>query len=256
MYGRFGAGRFASGRFGSGISTLLAALSPLFWRDPSDLSTLFQDASGLVPVTAVGEPVRRLNNKGTLGGYFLAPSAAAAPAYQADGTYHWLESDGVDDVLEYQGTVPFSVNLFEAVAFRTLSIDRPFAHIMSNRGGGPGDLAQRHPLISSAQAEPQRIICSFGGVASNVDTPGSLIGVDTVVSTSNSASQMASNVNGVVATRAGVALTDGGTEPYRVFGPNAARIRDYGGVHLNRVPTAEEEAFIRSCYAAKSGGIA
>ncbi|WP_170407751.1 hypothetical protein [Ruegeria arenilitoris] len=232
------------------------SLGPLLWRDPSDVSTLFQDPAGLVPVTAVGEPVRRLNNKGTLGGYFLAPSAAAAPVYQSDGTYQWLESDGVDDVLVYQGTVPFSVEVFEAVAFRTLSIDRPFAHIISNRGGVPGDLKARHPLISASQSEPQRIITSFGGVASIVDTGGSLVGVDTLVTTSNSASGMSTNVNGQTATRAGVALEDGGTEPYRILGPNPAHIRDYGGVHMNRTPGAAEEAFIRSYYARRSGAIA
>jgi hypothetical protein len=30
---------------------------PAMWFDPSDFSTLFQDAEGKIPVTAVGQPV-------------------------------------------------------------------------------------------------------------------------------------------------------------------------------------------------------
>lgn len=33
------------------------------WYDPSDLSTLFQDAAGTTPVTAVGQPVGRMLDK-------------------------------------------------------------------------------------------------------------------------------------------------------------------------------------------------
>lgn len=33
------------------------------WFDPSDMSTLFQDREGTVPVTSAGQPVRRIKNK-------------------------------------------------------------------------------------------------------------------------------------------------------------------------------------------------
>ncbi|WP_420586563.1 hypothetical protein [Ruegeria sp.] len=234
----------------------MGALKPLLWRDPSDLATMFQDAAATIPVTSAGDPVKRINNKGTLGGHFLAPSDDQSPIYQTDGTHHWVESDGVNDILEFQGAVPFSVNVFEAVAFRTIALSRAFPHIINHRGGGTNDPQQRQPLIFTLQSAPARIVCSFGGVQNAVTTGASLVGVDTIVTTSNTAAVQTANVNGKVSTAAGVTLTEGNASPYSIFGPNSARIRDYGGIHMNRVPTAGEEKTIRAYYAARSAGTA
>lgn len=64
------------------------------WYDPSDLTTMFQDTAGTVPVTAHGDPVRRINDKSGNGYHWIAPSDAARPVYQTDGTYHWLDFNG------------------------------------------------------------------------------------------------------------------------------------------------------------------
>ena len=42
---------------GFGAAALLAGSTALVWLDPSDLTTLFQDAAGTTPVTAPGQPV-------------------------------------------------------------------------------------------------------------------------------------------------------------------------------------------------------
>lgn len=73
--------------------------SLLAWYDPSDLSTLYQDTAGTVPVTATGQPVARMNDKSGNGNYLLIPNASYRPLYKTDGTLHWLEADGVDDKL-------------------------------------------------------------------------------------------------------------------------------------------------------------
>lgn len=44
-------------------SSLFATNEPGVWYDPSDLSTLFQDAAGTTPVTAVEQPVGRILDK-------------------------------------------------------------------------------------------------------------------------------------------------------------------------------------------------
>lgn len=74
-------------------------LSPFAWYDPSDVSTLFQDAAGTTPITASGQPVRRMNDISGNGFHLIAPSDPARPTYQTAGGLHWLESDGVDDVM-------------------------------------------------------------------------------------------------------------------------------------------------------------
>lgn len=68
------------------------------WYDPTDLSTLFQDAAGTVPVTAVGQSVRLMLDKSGKGNNTTAPSDAARPTLQIDsnGLLHLL-FDGIND---------------------------------------------------------------------------------------------------------------------------------------------------------------
>ncbi|WP_172332551.1 hypothetical protein [Mangrovicoccus sp. HB161399] len=67
--------------------------------DPSDLSTLWQDSAGTIPVTADGDPVGRMDDKSGNGNHLLQATAAARPVYHTSGGLHWLSSDGVDDRL-------------------------------------------------------------------------------------------------------------------------------------------------------------
>lgn len=69
------------------------------WYDPSDLSTLFQDAAGTTPVTSDGDPVGLMLDKSGNNNHASQSTTAAKPVYRTDGTLHWLELDGVDDRL-------------------------------------------------------------------------------------------------------------------------------------------------------------
>lgn len=53
------------------------------WYDPSDYSTLFQDAAGTTPVTAVEQPVRLMRDKSGRGNHATAPSDPARPILRA-----------------------------------------------------------------------------------------------------------------------------------------------------------------------------
>jgi len=69
------------------------------WYDPSDLSTLFQDAAGTTPVTADGDPVGLMLDRSGNGNHASQSVAASRPIYRTDGTLRWLQFDGVDDWL-------------------------------------------------------------------------------------------------------------------------------------------------------------
>ena len=90
----------------------VAALEPAFspvqlfaageqgaWYDPSDLTTLFQDSAGTIPVTTAGQPVGRMLDKSGRGNHATQATSAARPTYQTSGGLHWLVFDGVDDVM-------------------------------------------------------------------------------------------------------------------------------------------------------------
>jgi hypothetical protein len=53
------------------------------WYDPSDLSTLFQDTAGQVPVTAVEQPVGRMLDKSGNGNHVTASADTRRPIFRA-----------------------------------------------------------------------------------------------------------------------------------------------------------------------------
>lgn len=70
------------------------------WYDFSDLSTMFQDAAGTVPVTAPGQPVGRVLDKSGNGNHATQSTAALRPIYQINANGNrGLKFDGVDDFL-------------------------------------------------------------------------------------------------------------------------------------------------------------
>ena len=87
------------GRAGFSPADLFASGEQGVWYDPSDLTTMFQDRAGTTPVTADGQTVGKILDKSGRGNHAVAPSDAARPLYKTDGTYHWLQFDGVDDYL-------------------------------------------------------------------------------------------------------------------------------------------------------------
>ena len=80
------------------------------WYDPSDLTTLFQDAAGTIPVTADGDTVGLMLDKSGNGNHVSQNTTAAKPTYRTDGTLHWLKFDGVDDCLVSSN--PYSIGSY------------------------------------------------------------------------------------------------------------------------------------------------
>ena len=76
-------------------SSLFAGAEEGGYYDASDLSTLWQDAAGTIPVTAPGQVVNRIDDLSGNGNHLRSDAAntgAAAPDYGSNGTQHWLEA--------------------------------------------------------------------------------------------------------------------------------------------------------------------
>ena len=83
------------------VAALFSAGEQGVWYDPSDFSTMFQDAAGTTPVTAVGQPVGRILDKSGRGNHATQATAASRPVLQQDGTgRYFLLFDGTDDWLQ------------------------------------------------------------------------------------------------------------------------------------------------------------
>lgn len=79
------------------------------WYDPSNPSTLYQDAAMTIPVTARGDPVGCMMDLSGNGNHAIQSVSASRPTYQTDGILHWLEGDGIDDSL----IIPNSASTFK-----------------------------------------------------------------------------------------------------------------------------------------------
>ncbi len=78
--------------------SLFSAGEQGIWLDPSDFSTLFQDAAGTTPVTAVGQPVGLALDKSGRGNHAYQTTAASRPTLQQDSNgLYYLSFDGTDD---------------------------------------------------------------------------------------------------------------------------------------------------------------
>lgn len=86
------------------------------WFDPNDLSTLFQDAAGTIPVTAVGQPVGLVLDKSGNGNNASQTNETQKPTLQqnAETGAYFLRFDGSNDVL--------STNFIDMTAYNEVSM--------------------------------------------------------------------------------------------------------------------------------------
>lgn len=68
---------------GARIAELFANGERGVWYDPSDISTLFQDVAGTIPVTGVEQPVGLMLDKSGRGNHASQPTTTARPILRA-----------------------------------------------------------------------------------------------------------------------------------------------------------------------------
>ena len=86
-------------KYGQLIKPLFVNGEQGFAYDPNDLTTMFQDASGTIPVTGVGQPVGRLLDKSGRNNHAYQTTSASRPILRQNATTgaNYLEFDGSDD---------------------------------------------------------------------------------------------------------------------------------------------------------------
>jgi len=71
-------------------------LNPRMLYDPSDLTTMFQDSAGTIPVTADGQPVGKILDKSGNNQHSVQATSAQRPTYRTSGGLHWLDFNGTN----------------------------------------------------------------------------------------------------------------------------------------------------------------
>ena len=150
--GRFNGGRFAAGRFVANRSNFASSASPaaslpngaVLWLDPSDMSTLFQDAAGTVPVTAPGQPVGLILDKSGNGFHAVqSVNDNFRPTFLVDGNGRgFVRIDGIDDYMLISSRLNLPVNpALTIIAGLVPSALTRTVHRIVNIGRGSGMLA-------------------------------------------------------------------------------------------------------------------
>lgn len=68
--------------FETSVRNLFANNEQGFFYDPNDLSTMFQDAAGTIPVTAAGQPVMLIRDKSGRNNHAIQPTSSRRPIFQ------------------------------------------------------------------------------------------------------------------------------------------------------------------------------
>lgn len=91
------------------------------WFDPSDLSTLYQDAAGTTPVTAVEQPVGLMLDKSGNGNHATQSITAYRPALMQDIYGHYyLAFDGIDNYMSLWDVFDVGINGVSMIAAVTV----------------------------------------------------------------------------------------------------------------------------------------
>ena len=91
-----------------------------FFYNPNDLSSMFQDAAGTVPVTGAGQSVGLIRDKSGRGNHAFQSNSASRPILRQNATTsaYYLEFDGSDDFFVTNSidfTVTDKISLFAGV---------------------------------------------------------------------------------------------------------------------------------------------
>lgn len=102
------------------IKSLFANNEQGFAYDPNDLSTMFQDAAGTVPVTGAGQAVGLIRDKSGRGNHAYQTVSASRPILRQNATTgaYYLAFDGSDDFLQTSNidfTATDKVSLFTGI---------------------------------------------------------------------------------------------------------------------------------------------
>lgn len=224
------------------------ALSPLAWYDPSDLSTLWQDTAGTVPVTASGQSVARIDDKSGNGYHLMQPTAGSRPSYQTSGGLHWLQGDGTADNMK--ATIPNYSGNAATLAAAVQGASNNFLGMIHATGlsGPPVRFTTHAPFSTSVYFD------FANSAAGRLSTPQTFTSPHVVLMRGGAA--RIGRVDGTTVVSGGVAPTPASAYDTIILGDGVAPfapLKTYGLVILQREITDAEMPPLETYLAAKSG---
>lgn len=212
------------------------------WYDPSDLSTLFQDVAGTIPVVNDGDPVALMRDKSGNGNHATQTVSTSRPVYKTDGVLHWLYFDGVDDYLSvsYSSYITQPAILAIAVQLIALTATKVLVSGVS--------LSNRHQITADLTGSAGFTVAAGG--SSSAKIPANMLDKNIIIAKLNATSSNLS-INNV---SSAISLDTSGTNGFILGGVYVggfySNMRFYGGVHVS---SAADTSELKQYLAAKAG---
>ena len=171
--------------------SLFASGEQGIWLDPSDFSTLFQDAAGTTPVTAVGQPVGLALDKSGRGNHATRTTALSRPTLQQDSNgLYYLSFDGTNDgmatpSIDFTGTDKMTVwaglrknsdaargvvcELTGGGIAGSFSINAPTGYLNGYLWQALGSTASGGALVSGYAAPVSNVLCGTADIAADAN---------------------------------------------------------------------------------------
>lgn len=123
------------------------------WYDLTDLSTLFQDAAGTIPVTAAGQPIGKVLDKSGNNNHLTQTNNAKRPLYGTSGPYARMIFDGLTSAFK---TAAFALGSDKVAVFAGYANDKTtgtgtMVEFSANYMNNGGSFAALVPSLSTSR---------------------------------------------------------------------------------------------------------
>lgn len=212
------------------IKSLFANNEQGFAFDFNDLSTMYQDSAGTIPVTGVGQPVGKVLDKSGRGNHASQSTSDKRPILQKNATTgaYYLAFDGVDDFLVTGVTT--AMGLGTTIFGANKCIKNDYAAIVSKSYGGYIYNIRNKIAIQNSNA-PNIINTTYPEVFTAIYNSN---GIDTVIRANKLSKALASNARGY-----------NNTNPLIIGAYDTNNVYTYQGdmyalIGINRMATTDE----------------
>ena len=219
-------------------SDLFAASEKGVWYDPGDITTLFQDTAGTIPVTASGQTVALMKDKSGNGADATQSDATKRPTFQiyAGTDYGYLNFDGTNDFM-----VTSAIN-FTGTAVMTatagIQVDtgatgsRIVFELGTDTSANNGAFYITAPSTAGDHSFGLRGTTFIAGVVANVDPNDDILTAQLNIGAATKELELIPRLNGVTKSGAGITWSGGANAGTGTFGNYALYIGARGGTSL------------------------
>jgi hypothetical protein len=223
-------------------SDLFAASEKGVWYDPGDITTLFQDTAGTIPVTASGQTVALMKDKSGNSADATQSDATKRPTFRvyAGTDYGYLSFDGTNDfmvtsAINFTGTAVMTATAgFQVVPPTGVTGPRIVVELSASSVTNEGSFYMTGPATSSDHSVGLRGNSASQAYASfaNVDPSDDILTAQLNIGAATKELELIPRLNGVV--KSGGSLTWGGAANAGTgnFGNYALYIGARGGTSL------------------------